>query len=215
MRRRSPKVAQRRAAALRMRAAGRSTADIADELYDGNADTARRDISRALSSVVQEAGDELLTLETTRTEAILAAAFGIINNPDASDRDKAYALREATRVLDRRAKLLGLDADSKAAQARKGAADLHSVTESMSLLDSVIGGSLRIDALAEAFRVYAQALADTLAQADIPGLEALTLPTPPNPGVDYSGAWDNDRQELPNTYDPWPAERVSDLPPQA
>jgi len=176
-----------------MRAAGRSTADIADELYAGNADSARKDISRALSSVVQEAGDELLTLETTRTEAILAAAFGIINNPGASDRDKAYALREATRVLDRRAKLLGLDADSKAARARDDAGDIEHAAGLLGSFASNVNLSAELDTMADWLAAYRAAFATVAERHGIPADE---LPTPPP----ASAAFDTyDFQ-----YDPWP-----------
>lgn len=187
-----------------MRAAGRSIADIADALYGGKADTARRDISRALSSVVQEAGEELRTLETTRTEAILAAAFDIINNPDASDRDKAYALREATRVLDRRAKLLGLDADSKAAHARNDAGDIEHAKSLIGSLTDNVTLSVELETMADWLATYRAAFAMVAERHGIPADE---LPTPPP----ASAAFDTYGYE----YDPWAAERVSDLPPQA
>lgn len=122
-----------------MRAAGRNHQEIADALDYSSVAVCRADLSRAMTQVVQEAGRELLTLETTRTERLLAAAFAIIDSPKADHRDKAMALREATRVLDRRAKLLGLDADSKAGQARM---DGHGLEQQRSVL-ATLGAQIR------------------------------------------------------------------------
>lgn len=180
---RSPAVAVRRAEALKMRANGRSYDDIAEALGYGSPASARKDLSRAMGQVIQEAGKELLTLETTRTENILSAAWGIITDPTADNRDKALALREATRILDRRAKLLGLDADSAAGKARLADDDAEEVQQGLFNFATVIRDGVRLEALADAFRVYAAAVADVLDAHNIP---ASVLPDMPDVDADYT-----------------------------
>lgn len=104
---RSQAVAERRAAALRMRAEGKSHAEVTAALGYSSEGACRRDLSRALSSIVQEAGRELITIEVARTEQVLAAMFPLMT--EGSPKDRAAAAREVTRCLDRRSKLLGLD----------------------------------------------------------------------------------------------------------
>lgn len=166
-----------------MRANGKSYEDIAEALGYGSPASARKDLSRAMGQVIQEAGKELLTLETTRTENILSAAWGIITDPTADNRDKALALREATRILDRRAKLLGLDADSAAGKARRADEDVEEVQQGLFNFATVIRDGVRLEALADAFRVYAAAVADALAAHDIP---ASVLPVMPDLDADYT-----------------------------
>lgn len=196
-----------------MRANGKSYDDIAEALGYGSPASARKDLSRAMDQVIQEAGKELLTLETTRTENILSAAWGIITDSTADNRDKALALREATRILDRRAKLLGLDADSAAGKARQAEDNAEEAQQGLFNLGAVIRDSVRLEALADAFRAYAAAVAEVLAAHGIP---ATILPTPPDPDTDYQGEeWDDSTQQPVNTYDPWRVDAETVEPPPA
>lgn len=96
----------RRAKALNLRRAGKSYAEIAEELgYGGKNPTgaASKDVSRALDSVIQEAGEQLIRLERARLEALLSFMFPLAEKGD------VRAARECVRVLERLHRLLGLD----------------------------------------------------------------------------------------------------------
>lgn len=102
-------VAIRRAKALDMRRAGKPYRAIADELEYASESAASRDVHRALQGAVMEAGRNLLTLERERTDAVQAQAWALACDTNLSPRDRVAAIREVTRVLERRARLLGLD----------------------------------------------------------------------------------------------------------
>jgi len=109
--------AERRAAALRMRRDGKTYAEIAPALGYANANHASKDVCRALDKTVAEEGRALLMLERERTEALLARAVELM----ASDDMKAVrAVEAAVKVLERRARMLGIDkaADAHAAETR-------------------------------------------------------------------------------------------------
>ena len=100
---RSPEVALRRAKALNLRRAGKSYPDIAAELGYSGAGSASKDVSRALDQVVQEAGKQLIQLERERLDGLLAILWPL------AERGDVRAARECVRVMERRARLLGLD----------------------------------------------------------------------------------------------------------
>ena len=100
---RSPEVALRRARALDLRRAGKSYPDIAAELGYSGAGSASKDVSRALDQVVQEAGKQLIQLERERLDGLLAILW------PRAERGDVRAARECVRVMERRARLLGLD----------------------------------------------------------------------------------------------------------
>lgn len=101
--RRSPHVAARRAKALRLRQAGVSYAQIAQQLGLRSEKHARTDVSRAMSQVVREAGEELIALERDRYDRLQVMAWRLAEQGNTS------AMRELIRLFERRAKLLGLD----------------------------------------------------------------------------------------------------------
>lgn len=147
--RRRQEVAERRAETLRLRRDGWSYSRIVRERPDlgyASPEAASKDVHRALSAVVLEQGRALLDLERERTDALQAAAFAIVADPQADTRDRVAAIREATRVLERRARLLGLD---RAAGERRTVEDQDSAR-------GIIGGFLT--SLQDA---YAQLPADT------------------------------------------------------
>lgn len=100
-------VAERRAAALRLRARGTAYTQIAADLGYASANAASKDVSRALRLTVREAGRELLDLEAERTERLLERAFTLADSDDT--RDAVRAIEAATRVLQRRAAMFGID----------------------------------------------------------------------------------------------------------
>ena len=101
---RRPEVALRRVKALKLRQAGASYADIANTLGLSSEAAARVEVSRAMSSVVREAGEEVVALERDRLDRLQVLAWRL------AERGSTAAIRECVRILERRAKLLGLDA---------------------------------------------------------------------------------------------------------
>ena len=96
-------VAERRADALRLRRHGKTYAEVADALGYSSAASASKDVHRALAKVVHEEGHALLALERERTESLLAIAWPMAEAGD------TRAIREVTRILERRARMLGID----------------------------------------------------------------------------------------------------------
>lgn len=112
---RRQEVAERRASALRMRRLGKSYEDIAAELGYRSTASLRKDVSRALERATYEEGRSLLSLERERSELLLARALELMQTSD--DLKAVRAVEAATRVLERRARMLGID---KAAGAAHG-----------------------------------------------------------------------------------------------
>lgn len=96
-------VAERRAAALKLRRQGKTYAEVADALGYASPQSASKDVHRALKAVVHEEGHALLTLERERTESLLAIAWPLAEAGD------PRAIRECTRILERRSRMLGID----------------------------------------------------------------------------------------------------------
>jgi len=103
-------VQERRAAALTMRRNGASHAAIAAELGYSSANSASKDVHRALEAVVHEAGKQLLDLERERLDALQLVLWPLATAGD------VRAARELVRLMERRARLLGLDAAAGAAR---------------------------------------------------------------------------------------------------
>lgn len=114
-------VAERRAEALRLRRMGRTYAEVADTLGYSSPQSASKDVSRALAKVVHEEGHALLALERERTETLLAITWPLAEAGD------TRAIREAVRILERRARMLGLDKVSAADQSERHAAEGRSL----------------------------------------------------------------------------------------
>lgn len=140
--------AERRVKALNLRATGASYATVTAECGYGSEAAARRDVSRCLEAMKLEAGRNLLTMETIRSEAAHQAAWALASDPTVSARDRVLAIREVTRVLSHRLRLLGLD---------RAAAERHA----HEVLDAPVG-------LLAQFRVDVQAAYAELPSADDP-----------------------------------------------
>lgn len=108
-------VAERRAKALAMRREGKPYAVIAAALDygKGGANAASRDVHRALAGAVMEQGRALLTMERERYDALQAILWPLAQAGD------VRAARELVRVMERRARLLGLDAAAQTAYAER------------------------------------------------------------------------------------------------
>lgn len=110
-------VAERRVEALRMRREGKPYLAIADALNYSSASSASKDVSRALESAVMEAGRATLDLERDRLDALQAILWPLAEKGD------VRAARELVRLLERRARLLGLDRAAGDRLATEGVAD--------------------------------------------------------------------------------------------
>lgn len=122
--------AEREAEATRLRSRGWTYQRIADELGWANKGDAHHAVQRVLRDTVQEAGDELRTLELIRLDALYVAAHEVLERehvtvsngrivagtdgaPILDDAPVLQAIDRLLRIQERRAKLLGLDAPVK------------------------------------------------------------------------------------------------------
>ena len=98
---------ERQRQALELRKGGVDYATIAQHLGYKDQSGAWRAVNRALTATLQEPADELRKLEVERLDAMyLAVATGIRNG-------NLGAIDRGIRIMERRAKLLGLDAPIK------------------------------------------------------------------------------------------------------
>ena len=95
--------------ALELRKAGISYARIAETLGYKDGSGAWRAVKAALKKTLQEPSDELRMLEIERLDAMLAAIWGSVKQGQYGAQDRAL------KIMERRAKLLGLDAPTKIA----------------------------------------------------------------------------------------------------
>jgi hypothetical protein len=96
-------IAERERDALELRKSGASFDVIAREIGYAGRDGAWRAVSGALRETLQQPADELRRLESERLDALLAAVW------PAAMEGKRYAIECCLRIMDRRARLLGLD----------------------------------------------------------------------------------------------------------
>jgi hypothetical protein len=107
-------VAERRAAALRMRREGKTYAEVAEALAYSGATSASKDVHRALRAAVMEQGRALLDLERERLDALQAILWPLAEKGD------VRAARELVRLMERRARMLGIDLVAQAAHHTEG-----------------------------------------------------------------------------------------------
>ena len=91
--------------ALELRKGGATYASIASELGYTSAGGAHNAVSRALKKTLKEPANEVRILELERLDALLGAMWPHKNRPEMLDR--------ILKIMERRAKLLGLDAPTK------------------------------------------------------------------------------------------------------
>lgn len=87
-----------------MRLAGVSFEEIATRLGYSSKSGAYKAVTTALQKTIQEPANELRTLELTRLDAMLQATW------DAAQRGLPQAVDRVLKIMERRAKYLGLDA---------------------------------------------------------------------------------------------------------
>lgn len=122
--------AQLDAEACRMRSAGKTYQQIADELGYCDRHRARRAVEGVLAETVTESGDELRKLELDHLDELRQAAgrvlarrhvtvshgkimYGADGEPILDDGPELAAIDRLVKVAERRARLLGLDAPTK------------------------------------------------------------------------------------------------------
>lgn len=104
---RTLKTREREKQALSMRRAGATYQQIADALEYGNPSNAHRAVFRALDRIPVEDAKELRTVECARLDALQAAHWRLAVGGNTKN------ARIILQVMERRARLLGLDAPTK------------------------------------------------------------------------------------------------------
>ncbi len=100
--------AEKDARAAQLRAHGRTYQQIADELHI-SVTNAHHSVQRALRETVREPSQELISLEQSRLDWLWAAAVRAVEH-GASASERLQGIDRALKVMERRARLLGLDA---------------------------------------------------------------------------------------------------------
>jgi len=109
---------ERQLEALELRKAGAAYAVIAERLGYRSASGAHAAVSAALKRTQQEPADEVRTLEIERLDRMLLAIWPQVVNGNQG------AIDRALRIMERRAKLQGLDAPAKTEHTGKDGAPL-------------------------------------------------------------------------------------------
>jgi hypothetical protein len=104
------KAKERAAKALELRAAGYSFAEIAVELGYAGKQGAHAAVMAALREVIREPAEALITLDLERMDALWRAQYSAALGGDIA------ALGACLKILERRARLLGLDAAAQKEQ---------------------------------------------------------------------------------------------------
>jgi hypothetical protein len=130
---RSPSTAKRDADAARLRAEGYTYERIAQELRFSHRDLARRAVERALTATVREPADEARQIELIRLDSLWMQAMAVLQRehitvsngrvvtidvdgepqPVPDDAPVLQAIDRLLKIMERRSKLLGLDAPAK------------------------------------------------------------------------------------------------------
>ena len=96
--------AERTRQALELRKAGASLDQIAEKLKFAHRSNARKAIQAAIKEIYEEPAKEVLSLELARLDAMLLGLYQKAKSGDVA------AVDRVVRIMDRRAKYLGLDA---------------------------------------------------------------------------------------------------------
>ena len=101
------KIKQKHLKALELRKAGLSFSAIATQLGYSNASCAQWAIRACLKAIVQEPAREVRDMEVARLDDMLLSIWGEVRKGHLGAHDRAL------KIMERRAKLLGLDAPTK------------------------------------------------------------------------------------------------------
>lgn len=136
MKPRGRKTSQRRITAvekasesLRLRAEGCTYRAIAQRLGYKDPSGAQRAVERALQATLQEASDQLRILELERLDNLHGAIWG------RAMKGEGPAVDRVLKIMERRAKLLGLDAPSRQEITGKGGAPVQVTAETWNLAE--------------------------------------------------------------------------------
>lgn len=100
---------QRTAEAVRLRIAGASLSQIARTLDYYDASGASKAVNRGLQALRTEGAAELRDIELVRCDEMTRVLWTIAADPEREDRDRVRSINAITRVMERRARLAGLD----------------------------------------------------------------------------------------------------------
>lgn len=117
--------AEKRKKALDLRRAGWSFEDIAAEVGYANKGSAHRAVKQGIAAITRESATELLELELARLDDLQAGAYDAARNGD------LFAVDRVLKIIDQRAKFLGLydrKTDDTTAEAR---AAIHGFREGL------------------------------------------------------------------------------------
>lgn len=101
---------EKMAAALTLRKEGKTFTEIAKELGYKSKQTAHEAVKRAIREIIREPAEDVIRLDLERLDAMWQVNY---LNAQAGD---PVALASCMRIMERRAKLLGLDAPTKVAE---------------------------------------------------------------------------------------------------
>lgn len=102
-----PETVEKERKCLELRRGGLTYDRIAAEVGYTNRSAARKAVERALERTLQESADELRVLEADRLDRLQVAAWKAATGGD------LFAIDRVLKIMDRRAKLFGLDAPTR------------------------------------------------------------------------------------------------------
>lgn len=143
---------EKRAQALQLKLAGATNEQIVEAGIYANRGTVSREIKKALADITHDAATDVLKLELSRLDTALMGIWGAVRSGD------VFAIDRMLKIMDRRARYLGLDqpveADNVSEVREAMVGFLASVTQQAQAYDDD-------DAAADAAEAKANAEADT------------------------------------------------------
>lgn len=128
--------AEKRKKALDLRRAGWSFEDIAAEVGYANKGSAHRAVKQGIAAITRESATELIELELSRLDDLLAGLYEHARNGD------LFAVDRALKIMDQRAKFLGLydhKTDDTSAEVRAALVGFKAALESRYGADDTYG----------------------------------------------------------------------------
>ncbi|MBD8219671.1 hypothetical protein IFU40_13615 [Microbacterium sp. CFBP 13617] len=128
--------AEKRKKALDLRRAGWSFEDIAAEVGYANKGSAHRAVKQGIAAITRESATELIELELSRLDDLLAGLYEQARNGD------LFAVDRALKIMDQRAKFLGLydhKTDDTSAEVRAALVGFKAALESRYGADDTYG----------------------------------------------------------------------------
>lgn len=142
----------KRAQALELKKAGATNEQIVEAGIYANRGTVSRELKKALADITHDAAADVLKIELARLDTALMGIWGAVRNGD------VFAIDRMLKIMDRRARYLGLDqpveADNVSEVREAMVGFLASVTQQAQAYDDE-------DAAADAAEAKANAEADT------------------------------------------------------